>query len=107
MSKLLQKHTSPYNASASDLAFHVYCGQFFSAKRREHLGRGTGGVTGLTSRIGGDLTTVGTGFCCDDTNNSPSSLSDPESQTSDDGDSGRSGWWYASTTKGVVASKRS
>ena len=96
---LVQKHTSPYNAAASDLVVHVHCRQFFSAKRRERLGRGTGGVTGTTSRIGGGLTTAGTGFWCDDTNNSSSSLSDSESQASDDGDSGRFGWWSESTTE--------
>ena len=104
---LVPKHTSPYNAAASDLVFHVHCQQFFSAKRRERLGRGTGGVTGTTSRIGSGLKTAGTGFWCDDTRYSSSSLSDSESQTLDVGDSGRSGWWSASTTKGVVARKRS
>ena len=105
--KIVQKHTSPYNAAVSDLLVHVYCRQFFSAKRRERFGRGTGEDTGTTSRIGGGLTTAGTGFWCDDTKYSSSSLSDSESQTSDGGDSSRSGWWSASTSEGVVASKRS
>ena len=61
---LVQRHTMPYNAAASDLVVHVHRRQFFSAKRRERLGRGTDGVTGTTSRIGGGLTTVGTGFWC-------------------------------------------
>ena len=89
--KIVQKHTSPYNAAVSDLLVHVYCRQFFSAKRRERFGRGTGEDTGTTSRIGGGLTTAGTGFWCDDTKYSSSSLSDSESQTSDEGVSGRSG----------------
>ena len=89
--KLVQKHTSPYNAAASDLAVHVHRRQFFSAKRRKRLGRDTGRVTGSTSRIGGGLTKAGTGFWCDGTKYSSSSLSDSESQTSDEGVSGRSG----------------
>ena len=65
-----------------------------------------GRVTGTTSRIGGGLI-AGNGFWCDDAKYSSSSLSDSKSQTSDDGDSGCSGWWSASTTKEVDANRRS
>ena len=27
--KLVQKHSSPYNAASSDLVFHTHCQQFF------------------------------------------------------------------------------
>ena len=30
--KVVQKHTSPYNAAASDLVFHIHCRQFFSGR---------------------------------------------------------------------------
>ena len=77
-----------------------YCWiMFFSARRRERLGRGTGGrwMTGVTA---GTATATGARVCGVKTHSS-SSLSDSESVTSgrDDGDC----WSAASTTKGAVA----
>ena len=71
---------------------------FFSARRRERLGRGTGGrwTTGGTT---GTATAARAGFCGVNTHSS-SSLSDSESVTSGLGDGD---CWSASTTKGVVA----
>ncbi len=76
-----------------------YCRiMFFSARRRERLGRGTGGrwTTGGTT---GTATAARAGFCGVNTHSS-SSLSDSESVTSGLGDGD---CWSASTTKGVVA----
>ena len=55
-----QKSNSAGSASftydIADSSAVVYCHLFFSAKRRERLGRGTGGITGGTTfRAGGGV----------------------------------------------------